>query len=275
MLGATVSTDAAVEPGTICLDINHTNNAKTQEEQKRHRLFPDVPAADVRPPNNIQSILLQSVRLSMDILETNPRRKPITKRSSTSPGERQNKSLDAGTSNVLLYDLASVNDTSRSRDSNHTVDRSLILKRKRPATENVVIDEIAYHETSGRSKQPRPRRATDSFIASSTLPDLASPGRLEVENLLDGALRLSICGDLNKTPNKLKVKASTFRFGLSDVAPALWKPGYLSVRKLCFFMSKISDFLPGIVAKSSPDTYHCSLTLSSGRRQSLLHVAQE
>jgi hypothetical protein len=230
MLEASISTDAAAEPGTICLDINHTNNVKTQEEQKRHRLFSDVPAADVRPPNNIHSVSLQSVRLSMDILETNLRRKPIRKRPSISPGERQNTSLDAETSDTLLYNLGSVDDVTRDRALNHTVDGPLIQKRKRPATETAPTNQNASQETVGRSKRPRLRRVTDSFVASSPLPDLASPEQLKVGYLVNGALRLSFCGDLNKMPNGLKVKASTFRFGLLDVAPVLWKPGYLTVR---------------------------------------------
>jgi hypothetical protein len=50
----------------------------------------------------------------------------------------------------------------------------------------------------------------------------------EVKRLVDGAMRLSIYG-VNRTSTGLKVKANTFAVGLADIAPALWRPGYLAV----------------------------------------------
>lgn len=50
--------------------------------------------------------------------------------------------------------------------------------------------------------------------------------------LIDGALRLSIVSSINnKMLPGIKVKASTFGHGLADVAPILWRPGYLLVRR--------------------------------------------
>jgi hypothetical protein len=49
--------------------------------------------------------------------------------------------------------------------------------------------------------------------------------------MVDGAMRLSICGTLNRKLVGWKAKASTFRLGLADVAPAIWRTGYLVVRR--------------------------------------------
>jgi hypothetical protein len=50
-------------------------------------------------------------------------------------------------------------------------------------------------------------------------------------SLIDGALRLSVASSINSRyiPG-VKVKANTFGPGLADIAPILWKPGYLLVR---------------------------------------------
>src|SRR5205085_353617 len=56
--------------------------------------------------------------------------------------------------------------------------------------------------------------------------------RTDLYNIVDVSLRLSICGTLNKAANVSKVKASTFRFGLADVAPSIWRNGYLAVKYL-------------------------------------------
>jgi len=52
----------------------------------------------------------------------------------------------------------------------------------------------------------------------------------DLETLIDGAFRTSILGRIkNKMLPGVKVKANAFEVGLADVAPSLWKPGYLSV----------------------------------------------
>jgi hypothetical protein len=48
----------------------------------------------------------------------------------------------------------------------------------------------------------------------------------EVKTMVDGAMRLSVCGS-TKSSAGLKTKANTFSVGLADVAPILWRPGYL------------------------------------------------
>jgi hypothetical protein len=62
----------------------------------------------------------------------------------------------------------------------------------------------------------------------------------EIRLMVDGAMRLAIHG-LSKSCNGLKVKANTFRSGLANTAPCLWRPGYLAVRRRRRSLSIPSD----------------------------------
>jgi hypothetical protein len=221
----------AIDPGTIHLDIHHAPHAGIQEEKRRHRLFSGVPAADVRPPEGITGVSLQSVRLCMDVLESSPRRRLTTKRSNLSPGERKPPVLDEEDSNTLLHEMApddllhggyiSRNPTSPKATASR--------KRKRSTIEISVSTQSRPLGDADTSKRQRKRPSTDSSVQRHLRTDSTSSSRTDVASMVDGALRLSICGTLNKTAVGWKVKASTFRLGLADVAPAIWKSGYLVV----------------------------------------------
>jgi hypothetical protein len=225
MLKPTLPVDPIAEAGTVHLEISHANSA---EEQKRHRVFADVPAADVHPPEGVLSVSLQSVRLTMDIFETSSRRRPAAKRSNSSPGELTSVGKEEEESEALLFDVASVNDAPNASHTGH-MPAIASRKRKRPATDNPFMDQPVPNSSAAISKRSRRRPATDSFVQRSPPLDAGSPDRIEIENIVDGALRLSICGGLGKSANGLKLKASTFRLGLADVSPVLWRNGYLSV----------------------------------------------
>jgi len=205
MLKPTLPLNDAVEPGTVHLDIIHATTG-SQKEQKYHRLFPDVPVTDVQPPEGVVSVCLQSVSLSIDILETSPRRKPTAKRSDRSAGERSISSIHA-----------------EDRSQNQVAAKSTASrKRKRPGTETRSMMQQVPINKPGKSTENTHLPAIDPFF-----------GRLDLYNMVDASLRLSICGALSKAANISKIKASTFRFGLADVAPSIWKNGYLTVRWSC------------------------------------------
>ncbi|KAF1940967.1 hypothetical protein EJ02DRAFT_378837 [Clathrospora elynae] len=245
MLRPTPPVDAVVEPGTIRLDISHAGNDEPPGGQKPHRLFSNVPAADTRPPEDIPTASLQYVRLSMDLLETSTRRRPPPKRSHTSPDERQPAQAATGNCDVLLYDMLSVDNAPHEDITGPvptTTNPSTKRKRKRPATDNVMLTLSTRHESSSKVKRGRTRPATDSVLPHGLPPDPAASDRAEIENMMDGALRLSVCGGLTKPVNGLKIKANTFRMGLADIAPVIWRFGHLSVRAL----SQRAHLLPTI-----------------------------
>jgi hypothetical protein len=233
MLKPTQRTDTAVDPGTIRLDVNHASVMGMQGKKERHRLFLDVPAADVRPPQGIAEISLHTVRLCMDILETSPRRRSTTKRSNSPRSERRASTLDEEDSDTLLHGMASEDllhdiDTDRSQTAARAV---ACRKRKRLATETVMSTQSHSPDKAKTLKRSRKRQLVDSFMERKTRPDFTSSDRINVASMVDGAMRMSICGTLNRTTVGWKAKASTFCLGLADVAPAIWRTGYLAVRR--------------------------------------------
>lgn len=83
--------------------------------------------------------------------------------------------------------------------------------------------------SGGKHRQP----ATTYSPHSSTLTVRTVSDREEIQSMIDGAFRLSVCGSFSKRSKRsLKVKASTFELGLADIAPVMWRPGYLPVGEL-------------------------------------------
>jgi hypothetical protein len=279
MLTLTLPVDAVTPPGTVHLNISHANGAGVQEEQKRHRLFTDIPAADVRPPEGVPSVALRSVCLKMEILETSPRRKPTAKRSNTSPGEHKSMKVEDQNSDCLLYDMASVRDASQGGGTDRVsspTSPARSRKRKRPATDSPLTIQPVPIDSAAVSKRSRRRPATDSFVQRRPPPDLGagSSNRVEIDNIVDGALRLSICGGIGKSANGLKVKASTFRLGLTDVSPALWRNGYLSVRRAASRCLIYTNLSTGSITKGSSAAYNGSLVQPGGMHRGNIYLAQ-
>jgi hypothetical protein len=275
MLKPTLPTDAVAQPGTVHLDISYAEGAGMQEEQKRHRIFTDVPAADVRPPESVSSVSLQSVRLSMDILETSSRRRPTARRSNTSPGERKSMEVEEENSEHLLYDMVSVHDATNDGSTDHMPTAAILTasrKRKRPATDNTLISRPVLTDRAATSKRSRRRPATDSYVQRSSPPDSGSSDCVEIDNIVNGALRLSICGGLGKSSNGLKVKASTFHLSLTDVSPALWRNGYLSVKKAASPCFTCTNFSTGSFTKGSPASNNRSLVQPNGICPGNIHL---
>ena len=224
-----------MDPGTIRLDINHSSVMSMQEGKKRHRIFSDVPAVDIQPPKGIASVSLQSVRMCMYILEASPRRRPAVKLTTSSPGERKLATPEEEDSDTLLYEIEP-EDLSPDGHINRTstAPRAPAYgKRKRLDPDDVVSTQSVSLEQAETSKRRRKRSTNGSSVRRKSRTHRKLPDQTDVASMVDGALRLSICGTLSKAPIGLKAKASTFRLGLADVAPAMWKTGYLVVRKSC------------------------------------------
>lgn len=189
--------------GTVRFNIGHAVIDGRETKQKRHRLFSNVPASDVRPPDNAVSVALQSVHLSIDILETTPRRRPIPRRSNSSPSRQEVSKCQADDTAIDLFDPSST------EGSHCDAPKPTVLasnrKRKRPVI--------------GTSPDRLP--LSDRVLSQTDL-----------RTMVESALRLTIRGTVNKPHNGCKIKASTFRLGLADIAPVLWRGGYPDVRNI-------------------------------------------
>lgn len=221
MLRPALPSNSIRDSGTIRLNISHATVARKEVGQKHHRLFSDVPATDIGPPEGVISVSLHSVRLCLDILETGPRRKLVVPRSNSSSDER----IKAEDKTMMPFDVDSAGSAS-SHDAPKPVPFDASRKRKRSVT------------SMSPTPLKLPRRHADSDerdmrvdLSSQSAHSLSSMMQFQVNvrAMVDSALRLCIRGTISKYPNGLKAKANTFRLGLADVAPALWRSGYIDV----------------------------------------------
>ena len=226
MLKPTLPSNAIIESGTVRLNISHATSPENATQQKRHRLFSGVPATDIRPPEGVMSFRFQSVSLVMDILETSPRRAPKAKQSATSTTEDRPFGSETEETVTHLFDTDPADEAPH---PDHADPNAIAAsrKRKRPAVDTTPTSLKPLYGTLD-SKVRRNWALPDSSLENGSLPTGISP--VDLRNMVDLALRLSIRGTLSKCSNGLKVKASTFRSGLADIAPALWRCGYLDVR---------------------------------------------
>jgi hypothetical protein len=237
-LEPTIPNDVVLQDGIAHIAVNHLEDDGSYAEHKRHRhrIFNNVPAAHLQPPENVASMQLQAVRFSMDILE--PKQRPQLRRPNTSPVEsgsssqkcdqETEKDLDI---DVLLQETPSQDhglglDTTTHSCSPTTAPTK--LKRKRSDLQTLTRTNSSSVLPCAHRSRKRSRPATVPDLPL-TGPDTLSDEQLtEIHMLADAAMRLSICGT-SKSSSGIKIRANTFGLCLTDVAPVLWRPGYLGV----------------------------------------------
>lgn len=222
-LKPTVPADDVLQDGITHVAINYAEDDSSTNERQRHRILNNVPAAAVRPPESVPSLQLQVVRFTMDLLES--RQRPQMKRANTVPHETStktqnyddNKNEDADT---LLHEAT--------ESPGHAM-KGTIRKRKRPgrqAPSRTYSTPVSLFNSGDRSN----KRAAN--LASPCVHDqdvITEEQLMEIQSMVEGAMRLSIYGN-SKLSAGIKVKANTFGIGLADVAPIMWRPGYIAVR---------------------------------------------
>jgi hypothetical protein len=77
-----IQNDAGLQDGVAHISVVHCEDNGSYTGQKRHRIFDNVPGADLQPPENVANMQLEVVRFYMDILE--PKQRPQLRRSNTS-----------------------------------------------------------------------------------------------------------------------------------------------------------------------------------------------
>lgn len=197
--------------------INHSDDNAALATRQYHRVLSNIPTSDVRPPEGVSVFSLDSVVLCMDVFELIPK-------TTTSIAKRLKMSTDND-------NPSKATDCHNVEDSGHEPPGALVgfdsglslysappsIKRSRPL--------IPSEGQTATSPRAQPNGDEERRIP----PRGTQPTNMQT--LIDGALRLSILGSIKgKTLPGIKIKANTFGPGLADLAPALWKPGYLSVR---------------------------------------------
>ncbi|CAO2658622.1 Nn.00g063450.m01.CDS01 [Neocucurbitaria sp. VM-36] len=258
LLQPSLPSDIVLEPGILHLNINHATHNGWQEEQPRHRIHSKVPGADVRPPEGFPIVSLHSVRLRMDILETKHPPRTINRKSKTltkkgivlNPETRRKEPSERGESDDILHESNAVSNVLQTNHVSPQVGPPVARKRKRKVTNAIVRTISSLTPRPDLSSGTRRQPATISDLQPSTLVSSTVFSRKEIESMVDGALRFSVCGSFsNRSRSGLKVKASTFVQGLADVAPVMWRPGYLPA------LSQRAHLLPTISRSLSQMAY--------------------
>ncbi|ENI00666.1 hypothetical protein COCC4DRAFT_150283 [Bipolaris maydis ATCC 48331] len=245
--------------GTIRLNISHVAIARKEVGQKHHRLFLDVPATDIGPPEGVLSVSLQSVRLCLDILETGPRRKLVVPRSNSFSDER----IKAEHTTLMLFDIDSTGNAS-SHDVPKPVRFDTSRKRKRSVTSMPLtpLESPYQHTDRGERDMLVDLRSQSPHSLSSMMKFQA-----DVRAMVDSALRLSIRGTISRYPNELKAKANTFRMGLADVAPALWRSGYMDA------LSQRAQLMPTIAQSLAQTGFAKTMSISLKSKMEIINNA--
>jgi hypothetical protein len=238
MLEPILQNDAGLQGGVAHVSVVHREDNDSYTGQRRHRIFNNVPVTDLQPPETVANMQLEVVRFSMEIQE--PKQRPQLRRSNTSAVDNgsssQQQDLDIEQDHdldELLQETPSPNHSlvlgnATCSTSPNTAPRDLKRKRSDVRTATHPSSSLVVASAPGTRKRNRPGKTTTLLP---TAPDPFSGEHLaDIFQLVDAAIRLSICGT-SKLSSGIKIKANTFVLCLADVAPVLWRPGYLGVRK--------------------------------------------
>jgi hypothetical protein len=214
-------------PGKLRVLIGHSVNSATSTTRPNINIFQDIHTADLRPPEGVCVLTLDSIVVSADIFPSSQQRKAV--RHKRPRNIKDNGPPTAGSKEKTLDEPLPL----ATNGAVSTVVRSSISRRKRPNTlfadipslPQVMPPNKEYLNASSAPKvfgNPDERRSSQSALNYAVL-----------QLFVDGALRLSVLSTIsNKLIPGLKVKANTFEAGLADIAPSLWRPAYSLVGRV-------------------------------------------
>lgn len=227
MLQPSIPDDCVPEAGTVRLNIRPTIDGGQLKVQWHNKALYTTPDVKIRPPEGIYVVTLDSVYFTMAFLESSQCTKVTNKRQKTdlnnslslSSTPESCENINKETGDVLLYEDTDLATATLGHE-----------KRKRPGADSYLKAKLSQtlfdqgpgtmHCSSAKLSPSRPKASWSSYGLDQEA----------IEQMINGGFRLAVNGVLgNKYLFGLKVKANTFRLGLADIAPALWRPGYLDV----------------------------------------------
>jgi hypothetical protein len=231
--------EAVQHNGVVRIAIGHSDDGGSNAERSRHRVLNNVPNADLQPPESMMNIKLESVRFSMDVLEVKQRfqsrryvRPSTERRTCSAPNEEAIEQI--GETGALSNEVTPKDSDARLASStNPSSSRSTSpgRKRKRSSLHSASRTSCLPTLSTIDGTQPSEWRPTSSELQLTGLNTPTKEQLAEIQTLIDAAMRLSIYGVVKSTGGT-KIKANTFAVGLADVAPVLWKPGFLAACKI-------------------------------------------
>jgi hypothetical protein len=224
--------------GRVQLKLSHTRTDPHVEEKRSHRLSFDVPFADVKPPDGVPVCTLRVIRLSIEISRTN---QPPRSKKARCPIEREDKGEGGGDKTAFLQDgwyLRGLQELSQ--PCSWPGDMILLSGRPDPTKATFIqLDDkkevpIFIPNNLTRTSCLRKRSAESALhevnsTVDSTVEQHSELNFGQIMELLDAAVRMTICRNPLKISSGVKVKASSFGARLAEIAPSLWSPDYLPV----------------------------------------------
>ncbi|KAF1976030.1 hypothetical protein BU23DRAFT_566219 [Bimuria novae-zelandiae CBS 107.79] len=191
--------------------------------------------SDVRPPEGIPQIFLESVEFVIATFDTRsrsaarkrPKRESTQQKAGASQPDASVNDVTSlpgkayGSNQCLKFsDLGWADADQEGNDVHETRDTARrSLTSPNFDTNSGWPQAFTYHS---KRKQP----VTESELHVVHVSDHTSESA-QLAGLVDAVLRLSICLNLRGSISNLRVKANTFLYGLTNIAPALWRIGYL------------------------------------------------
>ncbi|KAF2848038.1 hypothetical protein T440DRAFT_470623 [Plenodomus tracheiphilus IPT5] len=221
---------AVTTPGTIRLGLGQASFEEADVGQKRRRLPLQVPAGDVRPPEHIATVTLQAVRLCMNILEPRQSTRPALRRSRV-PLSKDSVAHPKIELDPEYHGSATTIELSGGEYSpSDPVVQNEGQKRRR-LTKGYDLHGAAQHHRAPLTNNGNGLLSCRPEDQIGLQDPQANCNAARIEGLIESAIRIAISGSLGRLTNgskvKVKVKANTIRRSLSDIAPCVWKPGFL------------------------------------------------
>ncbi|CAI6338226.1 unnamed protein product [Periconia digitata] len=211
---------------SIHINLDRSPNDVEERAKKCHRITAKV------VPDGIATLALHSIRFHLVILENmskgsgqrqqkpNPKSTPTLFQGMTD-AEHENNDLTP----VLSEELLDVRDDSN-EEILFTTSSPAPMPRPRKRKRSVSLPDV---HVEGLADMPCNIRRHDTYDTPLSLCD--TPERSEsrlLSHMVDAAVRFSAFTSLKGATGGLKVKANAFPTRLADIAPVVWRPGFLS-----------------------------------------------
>jgi hypothetical protein len=264
------------------ININHAKSEDSATRSKSHRLGFNVPFADVRPPEGVPIIALQSVQFSMEFIRTRTTNANKRQKSSKSsrpegisvlPSKRGTDNIehpDSDSSDELL--LGPQYDNEPRAPDNRGVEN---LRRSSTLPDMDTTPSNLMKRGMQSSKKEKLKRArTLSTPSTGFDPVHQSLEFEEIGKLIDSALQTAISRGSPKLTQGTKLVTSTFDGGLSEMCPSIWRPAFLPVSfsQDIFPVSSSTNLRRGIVATCSSPPESQSIDRSGGGNEAKVDV---
>ncbi|KAF2100667.1 hypothetical protein NA57DRAFT_74266 [Rhizodiscina lignyota] len=258
----------------IVIELRHTENSESNTKKRLHKLSLDVPHADVQPPNGIDTYGLECVHLKIFVNEWRPKRRGQPK-AAKAERQRDFQTVHSAQSQLVEGNIDLLEWNAELGDNTHdTYFAENGSKIGHIPPHDVYADEMLLDDTPNSSLATTvSSEDADLLIETATafpvLSDGVAESNLDLDaicELIDAALRLTMCERPNKLPQGVKVKQCSISPRLADLAPSLWSPGYLAAT------AQRSVFIPTISHALSHSLYKNAR--SSSLRQKLGALAE-